>query len=134
VRLIFSYEGDTVRLESSERLETTTPPSDPVEGVESEVGFWLELRDSGDRRLYRRVMQNPISADAEVFSDDPERSIARIEVEKPVGAFTALVPDLPDATQVALVGSAPGEPAERAVTTEIARFDLRPTSGGEAEP
>jgi hypothetical protein len=70
-------------------------------------------------------MHDPIRHDAEVFSEDPERSVARIPVKEPRGAFTALVPELPEADHVALVGSPPAEPGARTVATEIARFDLQ---------
>ena len=130
VRLVFSYEGTAVRLESRQRLETVTPPSDPIERPENETGFWIELRDAKGNLLHRRVMPDPTRADAEVFSDDAERSIARIPVDNPRGAFTALVPDLPGADHVALVSSAPRKRGilrrrrRRAKRTEIARFDL----------
>lgn len=38
VRLIFTYEGDDIRLESGQPVEMAAPPSDPVEGWQDETG------------------------------------------------------------------------------------------------
>lgn len=133
VRLTFSYEGDKVKLISQQVVEMTVPPSDPVKGFEKHKGFWAELKSKQDKTLYRRVMHNPISNDAEVFSDDPEQSISREPAPKRKGVFVVVVPDTIEGQEVTLSGSSPdrrgpmrgiralaGKPAR-----EIARFKLK---------
>jgi hypothetical protein len=124
VRLIYSYDGDDVRLVSKQRVEAVVPPSDPLEGFEGHKGFWVELRDREGSLLHRQVVHEPIRRDAEVFSDDPEQSIARIPVERPRGAFTVLVPDVEGADHVALVGSPLDETTATTRAVELHRVDL----------
>jgi hypothetical protein len=69
-------------------------------------------------------MDDPLRQDVEVFSPDPEQSVARTPVEKPSGIFTVLVPDLEEADHVTLMSS---------TAPELARFSLRADSeGGDA--
>ncbi|WP_171163536.1 hypothetical protein [Streptomyces sp. I05A-00742] len=126
VRLIFEYAGPDIRLVSRQQVEAAPPPSDPIEEERDVQGFWVELRDAEQRPLYRRVMHPPVRHDAEVFSDDPERSIARVPVEEPRGAFAVLVPDLGDADHIALVSSPLTPGPSIAPATEVARFTLGP--------
>jgi hypothetical protein len=124
VRLIFSYEGDDVRLESRQPVEMLAPPSDPVEGYESETGFWTEVRDAQGSVLHRKVMHDPVRRDAEVFSPDPERSITRVPLERPHGAFAVLVPLVPEADHVALMGVPAAGTAAFAPAVELHRVSL----------
>jgi hypothetical protein len=74
--------------------------------------------------VYRRVIQNPIRVDEEIFSDEPGQTLTRRPVEQPRGQFVLLVPDIEEARALSLVGP-PVEP--RAVfqpAEELARFDL----------
>jgi hypothetical protein len=137
VRLKFTYEGDEVRLVSQQPVEMIVPPTDALSGYEGEQGFWVEVRNGQDKALHRRVMDDPLRQDVEVFSPDPEQSIVRTPVEKPSGVFTVLVPDLEEADHIALMTSAAPsiqrETAARGPATELARFSLRSGSeGGEA--
>jgi len=83
--------------------------------------------------LYRRVMHNPTSNDAEVFSDDPEQNISRAPAPKRKGVFVVVVPDTDKGDAVTLSRSSPevkgpargihalaSKPA-----TEILRFKLK---------
>jgi hypothetical protein len=106
VRLIFSYDGDDVRLESRQPVEMLAPPSDPVEGYANQLGFWTEVRDAQGSVLHRQVLHNPVRRDTEVFSPDPEHSIARVPIERPHGVFWVVVPLVPGADHVALMGPA----------------------------
>ncbi|MBZ4319244.1 hypothetical protein [Streptomyces huiliensis] len=137
VRLIFEYEGPDIRLVSRQRVDAAPPPTDDLSETTGPAGsdatderpgvkgFWVELRDARQQPLYRRVMHPPVRYDAEVFSDDPDRSLARVPVDEPKGAFAVLVPELADADHVALVSSplAPGPTV--APAAEVARFALR---------
>jgi hypothetical protein len=132
VRLIFRYEGDEVRLVSSRRVEKLLAPDEP-EAAGQRPGFFAEVRGADDRVLDRRRLREPIRRDAEVFSGEPDRSLARVPVERPAGVFSLLVPDLEEADYVALVERpAPGEPGlAAAVPTELIRVPLRgPEAGG----
>lgn len=125
VRLISSYDGDDVRLESRQPVEMLAPPNDPVEGYESQTGFWTEVRDAQGSVLHRRIMHDPVRRDAEVFSPDPERSIARVPIERPHGAFVVLVPLVPGADHVALMGvPAAGAAAFAPAVVELHRVSL----------
>ncbi|MFF7993507.1 hypothetical protein ACFZDG_27420 [Kitasatospora xanthocidica] len=126
VRLIFEYEGTEIRLVSRQRVEMTSPPSDRLDDAGVTQGFWAELRDSRSNTLYRRVLHAPVRHDAEVFSEDPGQSVARIPVETPRGAFAVLVPDIAAADYVALVSSPLGREAAFAPAADVARFALRP--------
>lgn len=124
VRLIFSYEGDDVRLESRQPVEMRAPPSDPIEGSEKETGFWTEVRDAHGSVLHRRIMHDPVRRDAEVFSPDPGQSIRRVPIERPRGAFTVLVPLVPGADHVALMGVPAAGTAAFAPAVELHRVRL----------
>lgn len=124
VRLIFSYDGDDIRLESTQRVEMLVPPSDPVEVYESQTGFWTEVRDAQGSVLHRKVMHDPVRRDAEVFSPDPEQSITRVPIERPHGAFAVLIPQLPGADHVALMGVPAAAAAAFAPAVELHRGGL----------
>lgn len=131
LRLTFAYEGDDVRLVSRQEVDAIPPASDDIaDGAE---GFWIEVRSDQDEPVHRRVMEDPLRSDVEVFSLEPDRSLARASVERLSGSFSVLVPHLPDATEVALFSSsAPGAQQLRAAlgephtgAVEVARFSLR---------
>ncbi|WP_309060085.1 hypothetical protein [Streptomyces sp.] len=126
VRLIFEYEGTDIRLVSRQRVEMIPPPSDRLADQRSAQGIWAEVRDAGHNALYRCVLHDPVRHDVEVFSEDSDRSIARVPVETPRGTFAILVPDIEAADHVALVGSPIGRTPGLAPPAELARFDLRP--------
>jgi hypothetical protein len=142
VRLTFTYEGHEVRLVSQQPIEKLVPPTDKLSGYENEQGFWIEIRSGQDKTLHRRVMQDPLRQDIEVFSPDSEESVVRRPLEKSSGSFSVVVPDLAEADHVALLSSgAPSadargmtpEAASRAPSgpaIEFARFSLRPDYGG----
>jgi hypothetical protein len=125
IRLIFEYDGDEVRLISRQHVDMLVSPSDALEGYEGQQGFWAEVRDADGTRLYRQILHDPIRRDAEVFSDDPQQSIARVPVERPTGVFFVLVPDLDEADHVALMNSPSRPPGLRAAATETLRVPLR---------
>lgn len=138
VRLIFSYDGDEVRLLSQQRVEMTLPPGDPLQAPSGVHGFWAEVRGVNGEVLYRWRMPDPLRADTEIFSEDPERTVSRTAIERPQGAFTVVVPDYAEAAELALVSSRPEDAergpktaAEPAAPREITRFPLRLSNGQE---
>jgi hypothetical protein len=128
VRLVFSYDGDAVSLISQEPVEMVVPPSDPVQGFAGQKGFWAEVKDQQDETLYRRVMHNPMRPDVEVFSDDPQQTVAREPVADKKGVFVVLVPDADEGHEVTLSsssGAGHGFAANaQQPASEIARFKL----------
>ncbi|CAM5370227.1 hypothetical protein [Streptomyces griseomycini] len=124
VRLIFEYEGTDIRLISRRRVAMMPPPSDPLREREDAQGFWVEVRDAQQRPLYRRVMCDPVRRDVEVFSDEPEYSIARVPVDEPRGLFVVLVPDIANADHAALIRSPFG--LRPTAAAEVARFGFGP--------
>jgi len=104
LRLMFAYENGVVHLVSRQEVDMTLPPEDaPAQGPEQ--GFWAELRDTSGKALFRRVMHNPIPVDTEVFSDTPERNMARVDGAPTEGMFSIVVPNDPCAAELALFSS-----------------------------
>jgi len=122
IRFRFEYGSGGVRLVSRQPVNLILPPSDNLAG-RAHSGFWFELRDGGDRVLYRKVLNNPIRVDHEVFAD-PGASPVRVAANKPAGEFWVLAPDRPDARSLVLHSSPldPGRSHEPA--SVLARFDL----------
>ena len=125
LRLIFSYEGNEIRLISRQRVNVVTPSSEPLEGSpERQSGFWVEVRDKAGKPLRRQLMHDPIRHSAEVFSEDPERSVARIPLERPSGVFAVLIPEIEGADHLALIGTPLEKRPALTEALEIARFNL----------
>ena len=56
--------------------------------------------------LYRRIIDNPIKTDIEVFSDEKvTESVSRHKVSDIKGAFSIVIPDIPEAKGLDLFGS-----------------------------
>lgn len=104
-RLTFEYDGDQIRLVSEQQVTMIIPPSHPVERLQNESGFSVVLRDERGQAVYRRVMQNPIVYDVEVFDNDPKRSIRRESNPHPKGTFVVLVPAIANARTVEFFGN-----------------------------
>src|ERR1041385_7131622 len=103
LRLTFEYEGSSIKLVSTQKVEMIVPPTHPLEGTEGQTGFWFTLSDAQGKAVYRRVVHNPIQFDREVFSNDPKNpSVHRVPVDKPKGTFVVLVPDIQEARTVQL--------------------------------
>jgi hypothetical protein len=107
MRLTFSYEGNSVKLLSQQRVEMIVPASDAVKGYGTHKGFWAELRSGRDKTLYRTVMHNPTKNDAEVFPGTPNEGITREPAPKRKGVFVVVVPDTDEGEQVILCRSKP---------------------------
>jgi hypothetical protein len=130
VRLIFQYEGDEVRLVSSRRIDKLVPPDDEADADPERQGFFAEVRGADDRVLRRRRVYAP--RDAEVFSDEPDRGLSRVPVERPSGVFSLVVPDLEEASYVALVERREQDrPGFAALPSELIRVPLRGTAPGD---
>ena len=125
LRLTFEYEGSVVKLVSAQSIDMILPMSQPLDTQQDQAGFWFTLTDSDGKPVYRRVVNNPIGYDREVFSSDPAQpSIQRVPTPKPKGTFVLLVPDLTEARTVRLY-SHPLEPAAHSQPArELASFTI----------
>ncbi|MBD0712341.1 MULTISPECIES: hypothetical protein [unclassified Streptomyces] len=133
VRLIFEYEGDTVRLVSQQSVDTVVSDVDTGEsGIETDLrarpgDYVVETRDGHGNRLARVPARGAFQESAEVFPEDHTEPIVRMNVPMR-GAFTVLVPAPLDAAEVAVVRVEPPEfealPEETAGPPAGARRDL----------
>jgi hypothetical protein len=106
------------------RVEAESASSDGLA-----AGFWVEVRDAQRNVLSRHAMRDPIQRYPEVFSEDPNQTIARVEDPAPSGAFTVVVPALPQGERVALMSASvepatPSADAAPMAVHEIAEFVL----------
>jgi hypothetical protein len=124
-RLTFDYDGDRISLTSDQVVNMVVPPSEPLDAT-TPAGFSIVVRDTRDRLLYRRTGSSPIRHDAEVFSDDPSRSLRRVPVEQRRGTFVVLVPHVEGGASVELVGPTRDRHGSVGEPRSLARFVLRP--------
>ncbi len=101
VRLIFSYDGDEVTLVSQQVVDMR--PSGPSSGDPRTPGHYVEVRSAAGDLLAGAPAANAFVGSAEVFPENPDEPIVRVDVERPRGAFTVLVPAPQASAQVALV-------------------------------
>ena len=130
VRLIFEYEGDKIHLVSQQDVDVIPPSGHPTTPTEGQTGFWMEVRDPQLQVLHRQIMSDPVMTNPEVFSNEPGKTIARSETPIRKGAFTVLVPRMPDSDHLAFVRMDEAVRAKaasrlRAPAGEIARFSLK---------
>jgi hypothetical protein len=133
VRLIFEYEGDQVRLIHQQPVDVAVTGFDLALGPVA--GHHVEVRGPQEELLSRVPVRNAMTASREVFPENPQDPIVRVDLPEARGAFTVIVPVVPQADHVALVRIAPGtagELAERATSpapgapevVELATFPL----------
>ncbi|CAG0958363.1 hypothetical protein [Geobacter sp.] len=127
LRLTFRVVNREIQLVGYERLDMIPPPSigeRPEAGKHG--GFWIELRDAGNRALFHRVLDNPLGNSVEVHS--PDGKIERRFGEVTEGIFEVLLPDEDDARSVVLMGNplvpAKGKAKHPAASGELARFEI----------
>jgi hypothetical protein len=101
VRLIFEQKDGKIKLVSTQRVNMIVPPPQALTSASGRRGSSFELRDTQDRPVYRRVIENPVQ-DLEVVVDDPRRPLQRIKEDRGRGAFFLIVPDITGARKVAL--------------------------------
>lgn len=122
IRLLIEYDGSDFSIGRSWPVETLAPASHSLDARPRASGFWIELRDGDDKLLYRRVLHNPVQADVEVF--DPDRGPRRVALDEPRGVFTILVPDLPEAEEIAIVSSPTDLRKRESPARQVARLPL----------
>jgi hypothetical protein len=135
VRLIFEYDGDDVQLVAQQEVDVAVTGFDL--SAAPAPGRYVEARGATDELLSRVPVREAFSTSAEVFPEEPGEPITRVDVDRPRGAFTVVVPAPQGADHVALVelrpprreeaplaagatDEAPGEPE----VVELGRFQL----------
>ena len=115
--------------QAKESIDMIAPPGEPEPLPERAAGFWVELRDGRGRRLYQRVIQQPVRFEVEVFPEKLDDPIEWRPLASPEGTFALVVPDLPDARTVVLFSSPfePGRSGEPAEDVRRASPSISPT-------
>jgi hypothetical protein len=119
VRLIFAYQGTEVQLVDRQPVDQYVPPSDELEDVDGQSGFWYEVRDANGAPLYRLSIGNPIAYETEIVTGDPANPIVRVPVPAPSGDFSLVVPLLDGAQTVALVSSPLNQDQDRQPAADL---------------
>jgi hypothetical protein len=99
VRLIFEYEGDTVRLVSQEPVDVDTSLFTPTGQL---ADHFVETRNTTGAALARVPARGAFLQSAEVFPEDHHEQITRIDTAAR-GAFTVVVPAPSEAVRVAVI-------------------------------
>jgi hypothetical protein len=141
VRLIFEYDGDDVRLVSEQPVEMIVPDQEsPLDiAAARAAGVFVDARDEGNVTLARVRAPAAFESSVEVYPERPTDPFVRLDVPRPSGAFTVVVPAPASASRVALVrvaepppgplGAAPParetEASRLTRVSDIASFPLR---------
>jgi hypothetical protein len=132
-RLTFRFDGERITLVRRERLQKVAPgttPEAPEPGKNS--GAWLELLDRSGRRLFHRLLDDPLRTRAEHHS--PEGHIElHVRPSEPC-EFTAVVPDIPDVSDVVLYASPTEHMRMLEPALEIGRYALYERKQDEETP
>ena len=137
LRLTFRVADGEIRLVSYERLDMICPPSvgeRPETGRHG--GFWMELRDTNNRVLFHRILDNPLGDSVEVHS--PDGKIRRVFGTVKENIFEVLLPDDSEAKTIAFIGESMQSVTVRqervAAARELAHFNVpKGIKGGETD-
>jgi hypothetical protein len=130
VRLIFEYDGDVVRLVSQQPVDMVVTGFDLAQR-QQQPGVYVDARDAGGATLASVPAPNAFGGSLEVFPEQPGDPIVRVDVDRPRGAFTVVVPASEAASHVAVVRVPPAQPptatpqiAAAPQATDLATFPL----------
>ena len=122
-RLDFRFDGERIELVRRTRLRKVaagTTPLRPAAGKSS--GAWLELVDRSGNPLFHRLLHDPLQTRAEHHSPDGRIEL-HIRPPEPC-EFTAIVPDIPGASEVVLFASPTDHERLHEAASELGRFPL----------
>jgi hypothetical protein len=128
-RLTFDYHGNQISLVSDQVVDMISPPAQSLDESATVGGFSVIVRDAAGQALYKFTGPSPIRYDAEVFSEDPSRSLHRVAVEEPQGTFVLLVPHVEGTARVELVGAPLTRRGVARKPRRLASFPLHPPHG-----
>lgn len=123
-RLYFAYDKEKISLISQKRLKMTPLPSHQITSDSRHSGFWYELKDKKGRTLYRRITKNPLLLEIEIHTGDPKQPFKWQKNKEAKGEFTLLIPDLPDAHEIIIMGTKSEEKPSLKPAEELARIPL----------
>lgn len=125
LRLTFEFADDDISLVDRRVVAKVAPPSEDLARKQprERSGFWMELQDGEGRTLYRRVIRNPIRANAEVAVEGGGFT-NRVSVARR-GTFSLVVPNLREAAELALFASPLDRPHLPEPASEVARVPVR---------
>jgi hypothetical protein len=135
MRLIFEYEGDTVRLVNQYPVKAVIADYEPT--GPKRAGFYIDSRDAAGTPLARVPARDAFGKSLEVFPEQPGDPLMRMDAPDHRGAFSVIVP-LPEGTdRVTVVRVGPAESTaamsgphsirpmvDGSVTADIATFPL----------
>ncbi len=147
VRMIFEYDGDEIRLISTQPVDVALTGFDLSREVTPAPGHYVQLRSAEGAALAQVPLRNRPSASAEVFPETHGEPIVRTDLERASGAFTVVLPSVAAARQVVVVevshrplteglatqeGLAPAPGAGEGATTsvDLASFAFDPAGDG----
>ncbi|MGJ7440013.1 hypothetical protein [Aquipuribacter sp. MA13-6] len=125
VRLIFTYDGDEVRLLQQQPVDVAVTGFD-VDQPAPLDGHVVEVRADDGSALARVVVRSGPPTSAEVFPEQPGEPIVRVEAPT-TGAFTVVVPAPEAAARITLLRVTPAPEAD-------VDADARAESGDGAAP
>jgi len=90
IRLIFEYEGDQVRLVSSQPVDVAVTGFD-LQSTDR-PGYYVDVRNASEHTLARVPARGAFASSVEVFPENHKDPITRVDTPLPKGAFTVVVP------------------------------------------
>jgi len=128
-RLVFEYDGDNLRLVAQQNVEMVMPAPASRAVVAGAPGYYLDARDARGQTLARVAAQGAFARSTEVFPEDHNEPITRVDLPQRRGAFTVTVPRADEADHVTLVRIATPEPGalvnlQDALAVDVATFPL----------
>jgi hypothetical protein len=145
MRLIFEYDGDKIKLVGQQPVDMAVTGFDITQT--QHPGFFVDTRDADGRMLTRVPAREAFSSSMEVFPEKHGDPIERINVKKPKGAFTVIVPapeaadhfsvvevTAPKAGVATSTSRATSDEEGSAEVKELARFPVQPSAGKGEKP
>ena len=124
--MIFEYEGDEIRLISTQPVDVALTGFDLSREVAPTPGHYVQLRTAEGATLAQVPLRDRPSASAEVFPETHGEPIVRTDLERASGAFTVVLPSVAAARQVVVV-----EVSHRSLTEDLAPQEgVAPAPGG----
>jgi hypothetical protein len=129
LRFSFRFEKQAITLFDRRELEMKPLPTQDLAPFrpEERSGCWVEVQDARGRALYRRVMPHPLLGRSEGAADETPRTVIWVHER---GAFSVVVPNLSDGTDLVLFGSPTDRPDIPQPAAELVRVAL----GGRRTP